>query len=678
MKLPRGDQYNMAVQNPNLCFSDSDLKLSMVQTNNLGLPIPYSGGFTTTYKVRNGNFSWAVRCFTREVDHLQKRYQAIDEFIEKTNCDYLVEARYLKHGIQVDNEWSSIIKMHWIEGDLFNVHLGKIINKKEEIESVLEKFVNLTEKLRKNKIAHGDLQHGNIIIKNDKLFLIDYDGMFLPEITAVGTGEVGHPNYQHPKRSVDNFDGNLDNFSSLVIYLALRAISIKPELWKKYNNAENILFKKEDFSDPLNSELFFDLSQIEELHYLVNNLVHVCLSDFSKIPNLKDFIDDKSEGVKITINSPKQKQAENPNDFFGNLYKNKTTTCGGFQYKPTHTLTGPAVVNNRTGPTSTSSSNPPISSSSNLNGSWAGNNKVLIFWAIIVVLILIIWAYNSDNSTNYSNTTSNTNVVDTIPVNTSCSEGSVKDSTGNCITRTQDCQNTNGVNSYWDGSYCSCTNGTTWNKSKTKCVTQLAYCQGINGANAVYNESDNTCGCATGYELNSNGICALPPAPKSNYEICQDRLGIFATYNSVDNTCGCAADYYIGKVTNQCVGLIEARNQNCSVGYPGTSFLKVDPADNKNVCACESGSYWNKDRTACYSLSSYDKSCKSSYGQGSYSIISGDSAKCDCGYGYSWNPSQTTCVTTASINAVCERDVGRNSIYLGTISNGKYDCSSPY
>ena len=51
MALPRGDEYNQAVQNPRVNFSDTELKLCHVETNPLGLPKPYSGGFTTTYRL---------------------------------------------------------------------------------------------------------------------------------------------------------------------------------------------------------------------------------------------------------------------------------------------------------------------------------------------------------------------------------------------------------------------------------------------------------------------------------------------------------------------------------------------------------------------------------------------------------------------------------------------------
>jgi hypothetical protein len=139
-------------------------------------------------------------------------------------------------------------------------------------------------------IAHGDLQHGNIIVKNDKLYLIDYDGMYFSELASLKTNEIGHINYQHPKRSNLHYNQYIDRFSALVIYIGLKAISINKNLWKKYDNSENILFKSQDFADLQNSPLIHDLTAIPEIRLLIERLIGCCYLEFEKIPSLKDFL----------------------------------------------------------------------------------------------------------------------------------------------------------------------------------------------------------------------------------------------------------------------------------------------------------------------------------------------------------------------------------------------------
>lgn len=290
MLLPRGDEYNVAVQNPRISFNDTDLKSSTVETTPLGLPKPYSGGFTITYKLSNNQKGWAVRCFHRDISDLQRRYQAIGTFLSKNNSKYFVEAKYLSDGIKVNGKAYPVIKMQWLEGEPLNIYLSKNYTQKAKVEKLLSDLVNLINELERFGIAHGDLQHGNIIVKNDSLYLIDYDGMYFPELATLKTNEIGHINYQHPKRSASHYNQYIDRFSAIVIYIGLKAISLKPSLWSKYENGENILFRSQDYADLQNSSLIQDLSSIPELKSLVERLIGCCYLDFDKVPSLKDFL----------------------------------------------------------------------------------------------------------------------------------------------------------------------------------------------------------------------------------------------------------------------------------------------------------------------------------------------------------------------------------------------------
>lgn len=290
MLLPNGDDYYQAVQNPAICFSDSDLKNCQVETNPFGLPNPYSGGFTSTYKLSAGNKNWAVRCFTKEIRDLQQRYQSISSFISNNNCKFLVEAKYLQNGIKIKSIFFPIIKMSWLEGEPLNLYIENVYNQKAKLESLLNEFVLLINQLEGFGIAHGDLQHGNIIVKNGKLFLIDYDGMYLPNLVNLVVNELGHPNFQHPRRANQDYNNSIDNFSAIIIYTAIKAIILNPNLWRKYDNGDNLLFKGSDFANTAASELLKEIVNYPELKRLCNNIAAICTLDFNKIPTLKEFI----------------------------------------------------------------------------------------------------------------------------------------------------------------------------------------------------------------------------------------------------------------------------------------------------------------------------------------------------------------------------------------------------
>ena len=63
------------------------------------------------------------------------------------------------------------------------------------------------------------------------LQLVDYDGMFVPALKGLKATENGHDYFQHPNRNLDSYSTNLDNFSVLVIYLSILAVSYDETFW---------------------------------------------------------------------------------------------------------------------------------------------------------------------------------------------------------------------------------------------------------------------------------------------------------------------------------------------------------------------------------------------------------------------------------------------------------------
>ena len=304
MPLPRGDEYLAAVQNPSTAFSDPELKVSIPEPDQFGIPKPYSGGFTTTFHLQNHSQHWAVRCFTRAIPDLQRRYEAIGRFLQTCTDGFFVKAICLNQGIKVGSQWHPIIKMQWLDGETLNTFIDRNISKPGEISKLIQEFVDLVERLESLKVAHGDLQHGNILVKQGKLYLIDYDGFYLPELSSLKTNEIGHLNYQHPSRTAAHYNSTIDRFSAIVIYLGLSAVAASPPLWRKYNNSENILFRSNDFADVESSPLLIDISRISQLAPLVERFRGVCRLEFDKVPSLDQFISGNFTFPKITVRPP--------------------------------------------------------------------------------------------------------------------------------------------------------------------------------------------------------------------------------------------------------------------------------------------------------------------------------------------------------------------------------------
>ena len=296
MKLPHYTEYQSAVQYPKLAFkTDPDLRVCQVETDPLGRPRVRSGNFAYTYRLDGADRQWAVRCFSKYVPD-QHHYEAIGRFISSHPTAFFVPTDYLTQGILVSGQWYPVVKMQWKQGQTLGAFIERHTDNPQAINDVLVQFQNLAVTLERLGIAHGDLQHGNIIVCNGQLFLVDYDGMFVPGLDGSEAKERGHPNYQHPARDRE-FGPYLDRFSVIVIYLALKGLAVNPGLWDKYSTGENLLFRQKDFLSPDTSLLLSDLEVTPTKRPLVERFRTLCKINVARVPTLADFLSGKIPGI---------------------------------------------------------------------------------------------------------------------------------------------------------------------------------------------------------------------------------------------------------------------------------------------------------------------------------------------------------------------------------------------
>ena len=290
MRLPDLVAYQAAVQHPSTAFGDPALKSATVVTGRLGLPRAVTGNFAVTYELQSGSQRWAIRCFHREAADRASRYAAISQTLASAGHGPLVPIEYVQNGVRVGQTWYPITRMPWIDGHPLNVAIEAHLGEVRFLGALERRFTALVADLRKLAIAHGDLQHGNVLVDAaGNLRLVDYDGMFVPALRGRSASETGDPNYQHPRRSAQ-FDAELDRFSALVIVIALRALAAEPSLWRTYNTGDNLLFRRADFADPSHSKLLRDLSGIASVRELAERFAKVCESDFARVPTLDEFL----------------------------------------------------------------------------------------------------------------------------------------------------------------------------------------------------------------------------------------------------------------------------------------------------------------------------------------------------------------------------------------------------
>ena len=286
MKWPTHADYQESIQNPSFCLKDPDLKAATVACNMLGLPKVMSGNFASVYELGNEDIRWAVRCFVRQVPNQHRHYALLSQHLGSIRPDCLVGFEYILEGIQLLGRWYPIVKMEWVEGDPLNVFLEDYHSDSDLLLGMAQSFRELVNSLIIHQIAHGDLQHGNVMVTPEKgLKLVDYDGMFVPPLGQVHSPELGHANYQHPKRTPHFYDSSLDRFSALVIFTCLRALAADAGLWNRFYSGESLLLTADDYQDPDNSKAFEELlkSPDPSVSKLTQLLRRCCLSNVTEV-----------------------------------------------------------------------------------------------------------------------------------------------------------------------------------------------------------------------------------------------------------------------------------------------------------------------------------------------------------------------------------------------------------
>lgn len=281
------------MQYPNLALTDSELKKGIVATTGLGLPLALCGGFALTYTVTANRKKYAVRCFHKQSNELEKRYFAISNRLKALHSSYFIDFEFQSDGIHVNSKVFPIVKMAWASGKTLGEFLSANYRNKAELQQLNNSFLNLGSYLENQRIAHGDIQTGNVMVSNGgrSVQLIDYDGMFVEEIKSLGSAELGQINFQHPQRTSTTWDYRLDRFSLISLNLAFRVLEENPELWDKTQSDEMaILFKANDFAEPSQSTIFQELFGRTQFAADAKNFAAICKSPFDKIPTLEDFL----------------------------------------------------------------------------------------------------------------------------------------------------------------------------------------------------------------------------------------------------------------------------------------------------------------------------------------------------------------------------------------------------
>jgi len=307
--------YQIAVQNPQLSFRDPALRASTAVRTKLGLPQVAAGNFACVFKLKNKSDTFAVRCFLRPVTDQKRRYDLLSKHLETYSSPYLVGFDYIEEGIRIHGQWFPIVNMEWVDGETLDNFVQRHINNPKMLRLLAARWRGLVASLRGAFMAHGDLQHGNVlVVSNGQLLLVDYDDMFLSTLSGEKSPEIGHANYQHPQRTDGDYNYGIDNFAALVIYTSLRALATEPKLWNDFNTANNLILTQADYNAPKQSRCFkrLESSQDPQVVELAKLLEECCSKPVTTVQYLENVLQSLDTPLPPPPYLPKTKRKKTP------------------------------------------------------------------------------------------------------------------------------------------------------------------------------------------------------------------------------------------------------------------------------------------------------------------------------------------------------------------------------
>jgi serine/threonine protein kinase len=264
--------------------------------------IKYSGGFCVVFPYETATRKYAVRCWHAEVSNAKRRTQIIAEALKKSNLPYFVGFDFYEEGIMTPLGMQPIVVMDWVDAQSLKKYLVEHITESSVVNKIAENFKKMVADLHANHFSHGDLQHGNIMVKDDcSLVLVDYDSMFVPDLKGMPDEIKGLVGYQHEGRwNNKEVSEKADYFSELVIYISLKALAKMPALWNDLNieDTETLLFSGEDLQSHGSSNIFKVLKTDSDLAPLVDKLCEfMSKPTIDELSPLEEAVVSKSDSI---------------------------------------------------------------------------------------------------------------------------------------------------------------------------------------------------------------------------------------------------------------------------------------------------------------------------------------------------------------------------------------------
>ncbi len=309
--MPSAQAFAEAVQFPDTAFTDGVLAGCMPDLTTLGLPRGISGAFAIVFRMTDPmGEAWAAKCFFNPSPDLHRRFSALASRLAEYPVDAVAPFNFLPGGIRADGQAWPVLRMPWQDGHPLVSHVQHHLDQPDALIALASALAATQRDLEAAGIAHGDLQHGNILVDGDarvpRIRLVDLDAVYVPALRKLSSLEAGHRNYAHPDRSARDFGPHLDRFTFRILDASLRALAARPNLWDAYHTGENLIFSAADFFDPDTSLLLADLSADERTSDLAEIVRRASLLPSERVPMLGEAVDKPRRLERTSAEMPRR------------------------------------------------------------------------------------------------------------------------------------------------------------------------------------------------------------------------------------------------------------------------------------------------------------------------------------------------------------------------------------
>jgi len=281
-------------------LADPVLAHGRLRTDETGRPRVHGGTFALVFEVDGADGRrYALRCFHKPLDAIDLRYDAIARHLVRCHSPHFVDFEFQPRGLRTESGWHPVLRMDWAAGPTLAAYVAAHRRDPARLLETRNALRALARNLAAIGVAHGDIQPTNLVVGSpSRLVLVDYDGLFVPDLSPFRSPELGQRNFQHPGRRSRHFDAGLDAFSIAVVDLALDALRSVPELWEETTSGPDaFLLRAADFADPAGSPVFHRISRIPGLKERTERLAGACLSTYNAIPSLEQLLAEGPQGA---------------------------------------------------------------------------------------------------------------------------------------------------------------------------------------------------------------------------------------------------------------------------------------------------------------------------------------------------------------------------------------------